>query len=272
MVLGSLFGGGGPQLRPMERKDLGAVLRIIHQHDEDDFEEARAELQEDVEGMLVYTKGGKVVGVTGASDDPYCEDIVWLSWTYVDVTMQDQGIGKEMFDSLTGMLRQSGIRKLFINTSDYQEDGKDIYAAAKAFYEQMGAQLEVRLPDYHAPGEARYTYGLNLAGEPKRDEHPGGGCLRFTGIEEMPESENGWGLLWDEVEGQHDPAMVDSNLAQHVAEARSRGARILVAAVPSDLCANLNGPLQETGFEHHGRLLDFFGPNIHQELGLLRLS
>ena len=53
--------------------------------------------------------------------------------------------------------------------------------------------------------------------------------------------------------------------------ARRRGARILFAAVPSDLCGNLNEPFHRTGFVHHGRLLDYFAPNIHQELGSLQL-
>ena len=266
----SMFGGGGPQLRQMERKDLGSVLRIIHQHDEDDFEEAREDLQEDMEGMLVMTQGGTVVGVTGATPDPHTDEIVWLSWTYIDPNKQGQGLGRQMFDALKGSLAEAGIRKMFINTSDYMEDGEDVYAAAKAFYEKMGAELEIKLPDYHAPGEARYTYGLSLERPPKRNEHPTGGALRFTGIEAAPESENGYGLTWEQVDAPQ-PETVDANLQPLVGEARAKGARILFAAVPSDLCANLNAPLDEAGFAHQGRLLDYFAPNVHQELGLLHL-
>jgi hypothetical protein len=54
----SFGGGSGPQLRPMERGDLGAVLRIISAHDKDDFEAAREELRDDFEGMFVLTERG----------------------------------------------------------------------------------------------------------------------------------------------------------------------------------------------------------------------
>ncbi len=272
MVL-SMFGGskGGPQLRPMERKDMGGVLRIISQHDEDDFEEAREELREDLEGMFVLADGSKVVGVTGGNVDPHTDDVVWLSWTYVDIERQGQGLGTTMFKAMTEMLRADGVRKLFINTSDYMDDGEDMYAAARAFYEKMGATLEIKLPDYHADGEARWTYGLDLVRPPGRSDHPGGGAVRFIDIEELDESEAGWGLVWEEAEGAPDPALVDPALKHWIDEANKRKARILFAAVPSDLCANLNQAFGETGFAHHGRLLDYFAPNIHQELGSLHL-
>ena len=94
---------------------------------------------------------------------------------------------------------------------------------------------------------------------------------KFIDIEELPETDSGLGLVWEEVENAPNPATVDADLSRWVEEARRRGARILFAAVPSDLCANLNEPFQATGFTHHGRLIDYFAPNIHQELGSLRL-
>jgi hypothetical protein len=66
----SFGGGSGPQLRAMEPGYLRAVLHIISAHDEDDFEEAHAELRDDLEGMFVLTERGKVVGVAGAHIGP----------------------------------------------------------------------------------------------------------------------------------------------------------------------------------------------------------
>lgn len=273
MAFSSLFGGGGAvDIRPMKQGDLGAVLRIIHHYDEDDFEEAREELNEDIGGMVVITKGGTVVGVTGAAPDPQTDGAAWLSWTYVDAQRQGQGLGRQMVGGLLDALRQDGFRKLFISTSDYRDEGEDIYAAARAFYEKLGATREVILPDYHAPGESRYIYGFNLGAEPARDNHPAGGCLRFTGIEDAPESEGGMALTWEMVETTAPPETVDPGLDQMVARARAARARVLVAAVPSDLCANIGAPLQNAGFQHCGRLLDYFEPNIHQELGILKLA
>ncbi|MBU2532660.1 MAG: GNAT family N-acetyltransferase [Alphaproteobacteria bacterium] len=269
----SMFGGGGsgPELRPMQRGDLGGVLKIIAQHDEDDFEEARDNLRDEIDGMFVLVEKGKVIGVTGGVVDPHSDDVVWLSWTYVDIERQGQGLGTKMFRSMLDMLRADGVRKLFINTSDYMDEGEDMYAPARAFYEKMGATLEVTLPDYHAAGESRMTYGLDLSRRVDRSQHPGGGAVRFVDIEELDESDAGWGLIWEEAEGVSDPAGLDPDLKRWVGEARRRNGRILYAAVPSDLCANLNEAFAEAGFVHFGRLLDYFAPNVHQELGALKL-
>lgn len=271
----SMFGGGsksGPALRPMEESDLGSVLRLISQYDADDFTQAREDLKESLEGMFVLSEGRKVVGVTGGVVDPHSDDIVWLSWTYVDIERQGQGLGTTMFNALTGMLQQDGVRKLFVNASDHMRDGQDMYAPARAFYEKMGATLEVELPDYHARGETRFTYGLDLTRGVDRSLHPSGGAVRFIDIEELDESDAGWGLVWEEAEGAADPANVDSGLQHWINEARGRHGRILFAAVPSDLCANLNEAFATAAFAYHGRLLDYFAPNIHQELGSLHLK
>ena len=111
----SMFGGskGGPQLRPMQQSDMGGVLRIISQHDEDDFEEARDDLRENFEGMFVLADGSKVVGITGGNVDPHTDDVVWLSWTYVDVGRQGEGLG-------TGLEYQMGLR----GDHDYGRQGQ----------------------------------------------------------------------------------------------------------------------------------------------------
>lgn len=268
----SMFGSNsnGPQLRPMDPKDMGGVLRIISQHDEDDFEEARDDLRDSIEGMFVLVDKNKVVGVTGGAVDPHSDDVVWLSWTYVEIDRQGQGLGSIMFKAMTDILRNDGVRKLFINTSDYVDEGEDMYAAARAFYEKMGAKLEIKLPDYHAPNETRYTYGLNLISGAGDAEHLGG-AVRFTGIEELDESDAGWGLTWEAVDTAADPSTVEPDLKRWVDDAHRRKARVLFAAVPSDLCANLNQAFGETGFVHHGRMLDYFAPGIHQEMGSLRM-
>lgn len=273
MVISSMFGGGsGPQVRAMEPSDLGAVLRIIHHYDQDDFEEAREELRESVEGMVVLAKGRTIIGVTGASPDPQTDGVAWLSWTYIDANHQRQGLGRQLVGGLIDALKADGFRKLFISTSDYKEDGEDVYAAARAFYEKLGAKLEVVLPDYHAAGESQYLYGLDIMPPPPRDEHPSGGALRFNDVEPAPESQGGLSLMWEADESGAPVESVDCNLDAMIARARASKARVLVAAVPSDLCGNIGGPLQAAGFEHRGRLLDYFEPNVHQELGILRLS
>jgi N-acetylglutamate synthase-like GNAT family acetyltransferase len=272
MGFSSMFGGGAPQVREMQPNDLGSVLRIIHQYDQDDFEHAREELRESVEGMVVLTKGGKVIGVSGAVPDPQGDGVAWLSWTYIDGSHTGQGFGRQLVGGLFDALKAEGFRKVFISTSDYKLDGEDIYVAARAFYEKLGARLEVTLPNYHATSENRLIYGLDLVPPPSRDAHPSGGALRFVDLEPAPESEGGLALMWEADESGAPPETVDCNLDAMIQQARASHARILVAAVPSDLCANIGEALQQAGFEHNGRLLDYFEPNIHQELGVLQLG
>jgi N-acetylglutamate synthase-like GNAT family acetyltransferase len=138
--------GGGTQLRPMERSDFGAVLRIISSHDDDDFEEAREELRDDFEDMFVLTAHGKVVAVTGAPAAPHSEDVVWLSWPHVDVARQGNGLRRTMAEELLEMLRADGMRKLFINTGDNREDAEDTYAAARAFYDKWAPAWKSHCP------------------------------------------------------------------------------------------------------------------------------
>lgn len=264
--------GSAPRLRPMARGDLGAVLRIISGDNTADFEAAREALRDDCEGMFVLTERGRVVGVTGAEVDPFSDDIVWLSWTFADRGREADHLERTMFEALTALLRADGVRKLFVNFREPGYESSHVSLSARALLAQAGARLEATLPDYHADGEAQVTYGFDLTDGPvDRSAQPSSGALRFVDIEDLPESDGGLGLVWEEVEGTTDPATIDPGLDRWVGEARRRAARILVAAVPSDLCANLNGPLSVAGFRHHGRLLDYFSPNIHQELGSLRL-
>ncbi|MEO1308584.1 MAG: rhomboid family intramembrane serine protease [Pseudomonadota bacterium] len=49
---------------------------------------------------------------------------------------------------------------IFIATSDYAENGVPIYANAFRLYEEFGANIELKIPDYHSPGETKIVYGL----------------------------------------------------------------------------------------------------------------
>lgn len=266
----SIFGSSGPQLRAMEQKDLGGVLRMMAQQNAVDLEEARNELRDNMEGIFVLQNKGRVVGFTSAEMDPHSEDVAWLSSLHVDIEDRGQGFGRTMFEAMADMFLEEGIRKLFITASEFVDERENVTAAGRAFYEKMGARLENKLPDYHADGESRVTFGLALGPVAQPAGHAGG-ALRFTAIEELEDSDAGWGLVWEQVENAPDPSAVDAGLRPWIEDARGRNARILFAAVPSDLCSNLNEPFGEAGFQHHGCLFDYFAPGINQEVGSLRL-
>ncbi len=266
----SFFGiGGQPKLRPFKVTDMMQVLDIIEQHDEDDAEEAYQNLQESHEGMFVLSKGGKIIGVTGADADDHVEGICWLSWTYVHEDYQGQGFGRMMFEQLRGMLEGGGVRRLFISTSDYMEDGVDLYAKAKAFYQAMGAQLELKINDYHDRNEARFIYGLDVPvldfeNTPEAPTDVGeAGSIYFTGLDPLPESKGGFGMNWvEEIEGESQGDKVPLETLKTAA--KQQGARFLVAAPPSVFEKSIEQGLKESGFQKVGKLKDYYEKSIDQ--------
>ncbi len=249
-----------PVLRAMTMEDLPVVLDIIEEHDEDDAEEAEASLTaRQCEGVAVAEVDGEVVGLTGAVADETVPDIRWLSWTYVRKDARGKGVGQFMMDALLDHLGNEGVRKLFISTSDYKEDGEDVYAPARAFYEQLGAREELRIPHYHDTDESKIIYGLEnpsfKGGAPLEAESDG---LRFTGFEEAPESEDGYGLTWTE-----DGAGI-SGLEEQIAAAQKEDARALFVELPDDLSRLATDSLTRAGFREVGALTDYYGVGVRQ--------
>ncbi len=269
-ILGGLLGGGGakaaapsegPFVRPMEMEDLPAALDIIDAHDDDDAEEAEEALNErQCAGMLVVEENGQILGLTGAVPDEDVPDIRWLSWTYLREDARGKGVGFMLVNELLSQLDQEGVRKIFIATSDYKEDGKDIYADARAFYEEMGAREELRIPDYHDTGETKIIYSLineNIdPGPPLTAETQG---VTFEDFAEAPESEDGYGLIWTETE----EAGV-SGLATQLDRASREGARAVFVELPDDLSAMAEADLSGSGFTKAGALTDYYGPGADQ--------
>ncbi|MEL6317802.1 MAG: GNAT family N-acetyltransferase, partial [Pseudomonadota bacterium] len=211
MIFSSLFGGGsgrGPVLEPMQADDVRQVLSLIEEHDEDDAEEAEERFRDSLDGMFVLKEGPRVVGVTGAWRDPGVADVFWLSWTYLAEDKKGHGLGQAMIDQLGEMLMGEGCRKVFISTSDYvDEDGDDVYAEARAFYEgAMGASLEIRIDNYFDVGEAQLIYSAHFGapdGAEEADEDADAepmGPVIFDGLAQAPETDDGLALTWRALE------------------------------------------------------------------------
>lgn len=277
----SLGGKKEPVLRPMKRGDLAKVIEIINEHDEDDAEEAAESLQDSLDGIFVLDEGGGgfslenksgVFGVIGARQDPDVQDICWLSWTYVAEDRQGQGWGRMMMENIIEMLRENGIRKLFISTSNYEEDGEDIYAAAKGLYQSVGAELELTVPDFHDKGEDQLIYGLPLLeieGETEIESLTG--TLEFYDVNPMPESEMGFALNWEMHEGEAEVPPIPEQLKKYVSEGKQHRARILISTLPSDIAATIESDLKYGGFTRIGELKDFHAPGLHEEYWVNRL-
>ncbi|MCH9808776.1 MAG: GNAT family N-acetyltransferase [Alphaproteobacteria bacterium] len=267
-------GDDGKAVRPMHSSDIARVLEIINDHDEDDAEEARESFRESIDGMYVAVDNGRIVGVTGAVADEEADGIYWLSWTYVDERERRQGIGLYLVDGLVHHLQQNGARKMFISTGDYVEDGRDIYAEAKAFYRRLGAVEELSVADYYEPGEARHVYGLDLVPPDQYAKVDPVGDLVFDGLFGAPECDDGAALTWHEYqEGSEDDDQDGAEvLAGLIDEARREGARFIVAAIPSDLAEGASKGLVQAGFQNAGTLKDYYQPGVDQVHWVLRLN
>jgi ribosomal protein S18 acetylase RimI-like enzyme len=260
----------GRFVRPMIASDIEDVVAIIEQHDDDDAENARESFQKSLEGMFVAIDNGRIVGVTGAVQDPEAEAICWLSWTYVDENERRQGLGQHLLDGLLFQLRKAKIRKLFMATSDFTEDGEDIYAPAKALFQKIGAVLELKIDDYFGPGEARYVFGLQLAELSRQADAEQSGNLIFDELFPAAETDDGAVLTWREYQLGIDPHDAGQELDKLLDAARKDGARFVLAAIPSDLASVATEGLTQKGFQLTGTLKDYYQPGIDQLNWILR--
>lgn len=260
-MLGAFFGTKGPVLRPMEWKHVTQAVAIIAETDEDDAHEAeQVFLNGGYERMSVLIDRGHVLGLTGYDIDAQVPDVAWLSWTYLGQEYQNEGLGSKMMNELLGKLAKMGIRKVFIETSDYAENGVPIYASAHKMYEDFGAEVELTLPDYHAIGEAKIIYGLDnpeAAETPKPESFEDDG-LSLTGYEIAAETRDVAGITWEEApSGLRGADFV-------LQKALAKGNRYAVLSIPSDLSSVNTDALINAGFRQVGALKRYYGSHRDQ--------
>ena len=257
----SLFGNKNPTLKPMQFSHIAKVVDIIGQTDSDDAKEAEDEfLDGGLENMFVLVQKGDVLGVTGFSLDNQVHDVAWLSWTYLDQDHIGAGLGSQMLNDLLGKLKDFGIRKIFIATSDYNDFGRDIYAGAHKMYEDFGATVELKVPDYHNLSEAKIVYGLDnpefvVEGEAPASENTG---IVINGIAAEPETDGVMGLVWEER-----PVGL-AGLDYALEKATKKMARLVVLAIPSDISEENSEALETQGFKKCGSLEGYYNPVLHQ--------
>ncbi len=250
-----------PELRPMERADHDAVIAIINQTDDDDAQDADETLRaRGYGGMYCLWHRGQIVGCTGYAHSEAGMDVVWLSWTYLDGRSRGQALGRYMVDELLRMLNHQKVRKIFIATSDYTEDGHDVYADARKFYETLGAKLEITVPAFYSADESKLIYGLENPGmaqeEPLDDLGTRG--VRFMDVSLDEDSEDIGLVSWEEQEEGV------SGLDAVLGLANSRQFRQVVIALPADISDMATAHLEAKGFERVGVLEDFYALHLGQ--------
>ncbi|MGH1420461.1 MAG: GNAT family N-acetyltransferase [Hyphomonas sp.] len=250
-----------PFLDPMRTADIARVVDIIDQTDEDDAEEAKEAFEKHgTNGMFVLRENKNILGVTGFQPSEASEQVVWLSYTYLDEAYRGQNFGKQMLSKLLELLNNNQVRKIFIATSDYIEDGDEIYGDAHRFYEGLGAIQEVVLKDFYAEGESKLIYGLVNPEMASNEELPSvfPDGLSIDGMAADGDSNDVAALSWSETSGGV------TGLREALLEAREQQFRLAVLALPSDISAFASSALIDAGFSNSGELLDFYAAGSNQ--------
>jgi GNAT superfamily N-acetyltransferase len=258
-------------LRKMELGDLRHVVRIIHEHDEDDAESAEKSYQDTgFDHQFVLERDDTVIGVTGYREIPACDRSYWLSWTYLDQKYRGQGYGKQMLQEIIDKLRTTKARKLFVQVSDYEDpnDGK-IYEAALNLYRSMGFELEVTSEDFYDEGESQLILGLVLEKDNTdevriEDEKV---CLEFSNLIELAETESAYTFGWTAkakksiFSAKRNFTALDLKIG--LESVNENGGRIVFLTFPSNLPL-IHEPLQKAGFRLIGQLADYYEQGLHE--------
>ena len=259
--------------RPMEEFDVAAILEIIYEHDEDDGAEAEAAFAKTLADKYVMTYEGRVMGMTGFRVDPYVPETAWLSFTYIHDFFRKRGNAYWMMLELRDVLERAGVRRLFISTSDYidEQTGEDIYLPARNFYEhKLNAKRELYIENFYAPNESKYIYSLPTGSDATSSQAPSiptENTVRFVGLEDAPESETSYTVLWEEMTpGNMDPKnnRETKTFSQMIAELESYRGKALFLSLPNYLSDNHSHELRDAGFRELGVLDEYYGIGISE--------
>ncbi|MBD3344885.1 MAG: GNAT family N-acetyltransferase [Chitinivibrionales bacterium] len=112
------------------------------------------------DGRLYYMwqKDGSICGLAGLHRYVWGPmENAWLGWFGIAQNLRRKGFGRIVMQSVENRAVKVGIRKLFIETYSSPE-----FAAARAFYENVGFALSGKIPDYMPDGAALLVYYKRL--------------------------------------------------------------------------------------------------------------
>ncbi|MCF6189920.1 MAG: GNAT family N-acetyltransferase [Cocleimonas sp.] len=251
-------------LREMQSEDIDAVLAVIESQDEDDAEEAEAGYRE-IGGVLdqyVIEQDGKVIGVTGFSKPPGCDETYWLSWTYVHEDYANKGHGRKMLNELIELIKQKGGRKLFVKVSDYvdDEDGA-IYAAALHLYQSLGFNVEITHKDYYDEGESQIILGLRLKDKLSTVAQEENCPVTFNSVFEIAETDDAYSFGWHD-EGEQ--IFTEDDVKTGIDQVRQDEGRAVFLSFPSNF-VGIKETLLSAGFSNSGILDDYYEDGVHEQ-------
>ena len=250
-----------PVFRPMSQRDVSAVLEIIEDHDEDDFEYAQKTYENSLMGQFVLELDSNIIGVTGANPIEGTDRSYVISWTYLRRNFIGRGQGRLMMSQLIDQIRHEGGRKLFVSTSDYvdPEDG-DIYRDAREAYRAIGFEEELRHLNYYDLGENQICYGLRLQNEfdpaPVESNDMN---IRLTDIDEIDECDGAYWLAWE----LDDEGTNSKDLQLILDQVREWEGRTIFMAFPGDV-SKAEEFMTRCRFKFDGSLTDYYQDGVHE--------
>jgi D-alanine-D-alanine ligase len=103
--------------------------------------------------------GGALLGYTCYGRIP-CTLASWdLYWIAVHPGTQGTGLGRRLLAETETRVAAAGGMAVYAETS-----GRPQYVPTRAFYERCGYDVAAVLPDFYAPGDAKYVFVRRLGG------------------------------------------------------------------------------------------------------------
>jgi D-alanine-D-alanine ligase len=100
---------------------------------------------------------GRAVGYACYGQIPLTTSSFDLYWIAVDKSCHGQKIGRALLEKSEELIRQTGGRQVYIETSNRHH-----YAPTRGFYLRCGYQQAALLRDFYAPGDDKVIYAKEL--------------------------------------------------------------------------------------------------------------
>jgi len=212
--------------------------------------------------QYVLEHDGKIIGVTGFTTPPGCDETHWLSWTYVHDDYANKGHGRKMLNEIIELIKDKGGRKIFVKVSDYvdSEDGA-IYAAALHLYQSLGFKIEITHSDYYDKGEAQIILGLRLKTKTETIA-PAEECpVSFNSVFEIGETDDAYSFGWHD-EGEE--VFTEEDVKIGINQVKEDEGRIIFLSFPSTF-VGVKDTLLSAGFSNSGILDDYYEDGVDEQ-------
>jgi len=252
-------------LRLMTKGDVKSALRIVRDHDQDDYECAKETLKQDLVDQYVLARGPDILGLTGFRSIEGTDRSFWLSWTYLARDVRGSGLGSAMLRRLIDILAERNARKIFLTTSAVDEGpgSPGLYEQAMRAYAGVGFVEELRHADYFDRGETMIGMGLRIEAdyedqepEPEADVR----CAGLSDVDEIIETDDAYFIDWMYDDGAGSSL---EDLEAMVDRVRKWKGRVVLAGVPS-VAQTVADLFEAGGFNFDGLFEDFYEDQVHE--------